>query len=322
MGGEGTGEGMFKMSSMSSPPHPAPLSGCAGARGKPIVWTRRSVLAATTLLPLATQAGDNPEGLIELIEKRADGRLGVSVLDMHTGRRIAYRGDERFPMCSTFKLLMVARVLQRIDRGEEKLSRWITYRKADLLEYAPVTREHVGEGGMKLEGLAAATIEWSDNTAANLLLDTIGGPRGYTNFARSLDDTVTRLDRNEPALNTSIPGDPRDTTSPDAMADDLKRVLLGNVLSEESRKRLTGWMIACKTADRRIRAGLPKSWKSGDKTGTGRNGSTNDIAIIWPPGRKPVLMTVYYTQSKADTPAREAVIADVARIVGKIIRPV
>ena len=280
-----------------------------------VLWTRRGVLASGVMLPLAAQAGDNPAGLIELIEKRAGGRLGVAAIDTATGKRIGWRADERFPMCSTFKALMVACVLHKVDRGQERLDRLVSYGKADLLDYAPVARAHVGKGGMKLSELAAAVIELSDNTAANLLLDSIGGPAGYTRFARTIGDTHTRLDRNEPALNTSIPGDVRDTTTPSAMAEDLNRVLLGDVLSPASRKLLTGWMIGCKTAGNRIPAGLPKGWISGNKTGTGQNGSTNDIAIVWPPGRKPMLLSVYYTGSKADMKARETVLADVARIV-------
>jgi beta-lactamase class A len=286
------------------------------------MWTRRSILAAVPSLPLAAYAGDNPEGLIAQIEKRAGGRLGVAALDTETGRRIAWRADERFPMCSTFKLLMVARVIEKVDAGNEMLGRRIAY-DASLFPdegfYAPVTRAHLKDGGMTMADLCAAAIESSDNGAANLLLASIGGPAGYTRFARSLGDAMTRLDRTEPTLNTAVPGDPRDTTTPRAMTDDLNRVLLGDVLTATSRKRLTDWMIACRTADNRIRAGIPKGWKSGNKTGTGRNGSTNDIAIIWPPARKPILMAVYYTGSNAELAAREAVLADVARIVTKTL---
>jgi beta-lactamase class A len=279
------------------------------------LWTRRGLIAGATMAPLAAWAGDNPEGLIAAIEKRAGGRLGVSVFDTKTGRRIGHRADERFPMCSTFKLLLVARVLQRVDAGQEKLGRRIEYGKADLLDYAPAAREHIGEGGMTVKDMAAATIELSDNTCANKLLASIGGPEGYTRYARSLGDAITRLDRSEPALNTSVPGDPRDTTTPNAMTNDLRRVLLGNALSGPSRTRLIEWLIACKTAAARTPAGLPKGWKSGNKTGTGENGSTNDIAIVWLPGRKPILLSVYYTGSTAPSRAREAVIADVARVV-------
>jgi beta-lactamase class A len=282
------------------------------------MWSRRSVIAAVSSLPFAAHAGDNPEGLIAAIEKRAGGRLGVSVFDTQSGQRIRHRAGERFPMCSTFKLLLVAAVLDRIENGLEQDSTWLTYTKADLLDFAPVTSAHVAQGGMAVRDLMAAAIEYSDNTAANLLLKQIGGPSKWTGFARWLGDKVSRLDRNEPSLNTSIPGDPRDTTSPDAMLEDMRR-LTGGRHGEVQNYALIPLMLACKTADHRIRAGLPKGWRSGNKTGTGSNGSTNDIAIIWPPHRKPLFMTLYYTESKLDMPKREAVLADVARIVSKTL---
>ncbi|MBV9992472.1 MAG: class A beta-lactamase [Alphaproteobacteria bacterium] len=293
------------------------------------MWTRRGVIAGAAVGPLvgslsfagllsfAARAGDNPAGLIQAIEARAGGRLGVAALDTQTGRRIAWRDGERFPMCSTFKLLLVTRVLAKADKGQERLDRWVKYGKDDLLDYAPVAREHLAQGGMTVKDLAEAAIVWSDNTCANLLLAADGGPAGVTAQARALGDPVTRLDRNEPTLNTAIPGDPRDTTAPAAMLDDMDRVLLGDALSESSREMLTGWMIACRTAPRRIGAGLPSGWKRGHKTGTGANGSTNDIAICWPPGRKPILLTVYFTGSSAGDDEREAAIADVARIVSE-----
>jgi beta-lactamase class A len=166
-----------------------------------------------------------------------------------------------------------------------------------------------------VKDLAEASIVWSDNTCANLLLATIGGPKGVTELARALGDQVTRLDRTEPTLNMIAPGDPRDTTSPSAMLEDMNRILLGDALSEASRMQLTEWMIASRPGPNRIGAGLPSGWKRGHKTGTGMGGTTNDIAIAWPPGRKPILLTVYYTGAKARDADLEAAIADVARIV-------
>ena len=175
-------------------------------------------------------------------------------------------------MCSTFKVLAVAAVLKRVDEKKEKLDRFVPYSEAQLLEYAPVTRQHVKEGGMTLDALCAAAITQSDNTAANLLLETIGGPKGWTEFARSLGDNSSRLDRMEPDLNTAtIAGDDRDTTTPAAMAADLQRLFTSDVLSEESRTRLENWMIANETGSKMIRASVPADWKVGDKTG--RNGN-------------------------------------------------
>lgn len=278
------------------------------------MWTRRGLIVGGALLPLAALAGDNPEGLIAEIEKRAGGRLGVAALDMQTGRRIRHRAGERFAMCSTFKLLLVAAIYNKIDNGLEQAQTLIRYGEADLLDYAPVTRAHVAQGTMTIADLAAAAIVTSDNTAANLLLASLGGPGAVTGYARWLGDDVTRLDRNEPSLNTAIPGDSRDTTTPDAMLADLERLTTGKGRGVQSAV-LNPLLLACKTADNRIRAGLPKGWKSGNKTGTGENGATNDVAIVWPPGRAPLLMAVYFAESKLALSAREAVIADVARIV-------
>src|SRR6185312_11277197 len=161
--------------------------------------------------------------------------------------------------------------LKRVDEGQERLDRTIAFGPSDLLEYAPISKTHVAEGGMTLAEACAAAIDWSDNTAANLILQTIGGPQGYTRFARSLGDEVTRLDRNEPGLNECAPGDERDTTSPRAMAGDMRKVLMGDALSEASRRQLEAWLIDDKVGAKRLRAGLPPSWGIGDKTGSGEH---------------------------------------------------
>ena len=196
-------------------------------------------------------------------------------------------------MCSTFKFLAAAAVLKRVDEGKEKLDRFVRYDAKDILEYAPVTKAHLKDGGMTLGALCAAAIEQSDNTAGNLLLDAIGGPAGLTNFARSLVTMMTRLDRKEPELNSAIPGDERDTTTPAAMCSDMQRLLLSDVLSESSRHLLEDWLRRNETGALMIRAGVPKDWSVGDKTGRGANGATNDIAILRPPGRAPILVAIY-----------------------------
>ncbi|HEY2071693.1 MAG TPA: class A beta-lactamase [Rhizomicrobium sp.] len=279
--------------------------------------SRRHLIATAALLPLANTAwaGDNPEGLIAAIERRAGCRLGVSALDTGTGHRIHHRADERFRMCSTFKTLAAAAILSRVDRGLEHLDRFVPYGQADLFSYAPVTRAHVDEGGLQLGDLLAAAVSQSDNGAANLILTALGGPAAVTAYARALGDKVTRLDRTELALNTGAPDDPRDTTSPNAMLGDINVLLLGRALSDASRAKLTGWMKACTTAATRIPAGLPRGWTSGDKTGTSGDGTTNDVAIIWPPQRKPILLAAYSMGSTTPQAAQDAVIADVARVV-------
>jgi beta-lactamase class A len=218
-------------------------------------------------------------------------------------------------MCSTFKFLAAAAVLKRVDENKEKLDRFVPYAAKDILEYAPITKAHLGEGGMTLGALCAAAIEQSDNTAGNLLLDAIGGPSGLTNFARNLGDSTTRLDRKEPELNSVNPGDERDTTTPAAMLACMRQLLVGTTLSPSSCQQLQAWLQANETGAAMIRAGVPKDWLVGDKTGRGASGATNDIAMMRPPGRAPILLTIYSMGSTATPPDRAAAIAEVAKIV-------
>ncbi|HSU99979.1 MAG TPA: class A beta-lactamase [Roseiarcus sp.] len=290
--------------------------------------SRRSFLAslAIAMAPLRTLAAPQAEERLNLatqqlaeIEAREGGRLGVFVRDTSSGATVEHRADERFPMCSTFKLLAAAAVLKRMDGGAERLDRRIPYGPGDLLEYAPIAKAHVADGAMTVADLCAAAIDWSDNTAANLILQTIGGPSGYTRFVRSLGDSVTRLDRNEPTLNEATPGDPRDTTAPRAMADDMQKVLLGDALSEGSRRQLQTWLVNDKVGDKRLRAGLPPSWRVGDKTGSGERGSTNTIAILWPPEHAPLIATVYYTGSSAPMDARNAIHKEIGALIARTL---
>ena len=247
------------------------------------------------------------------IEAGVGGRLGVAVLDTATGELAGQRLDERFPMCSTFKALAAALVLARVDAGAERLDRRIVVKHADLLEWAPVTSKRVGGAGMTMAELCEAAITVSDNTAANLLLASAGGPAGVTAFARKLGDDVTRLDRTEPTLNEAVPGDPRDTSTPRAMAGTLRRLMLGDALSDKGRAQLVQWMTANTTGGQRLRAGVPSGWRVADKTGTGRLGSTNDVGVLWPPRRAPLVVVTYLTGTRAPAAAREAALADVAR---------
>ncbi|MFV0280851.1 MAG: class A beta-lactamase [Rhodoblastus sp.] len=258
-------------------------------------------------------ARESAERAIAGVERRLGARLGVTMLDTGTGARIAYRADERFPLTSTFKFLAAAAVLAKTDAGGDTLERRVRFEKSDLVAYSPVTEKHVGDKGMTLAEICEAAITLSDNSAGNFMLGAIGGPAGLTRFARTLGDTLTRLDWIETDLNEARPGDPRDTTSPAAMLANLEKLLLGNALSPASRQRLTDWMVANKTGDARLRAGLPKDWRIGDKTGAGGHGSNNDIAILWPPGRKPVLIAAYLTECARSMDERNAALAEVAR---------
>jgi beta-lactamase class A len=255
----------------------------------------RETSAPTTTSPSVT-SDPTPDRDLADLETYVGGRLGVFALDTASGRTLAHRADERFAMCSTFKWVLAAAVLARVDRGELAIDQRIPYGKADLLDHCPVTGEHVAEGALALERMARAAVTVSDNGAANLLLAQVGGPAGLTAFVRQAGDSVTRLDRNEGALNSNVPGDPRDTTSPRAMVGLQKAILCGDVLAPASRERLLAWMKACETGKDRLRAGFPADWTVGDKTGTGENMAVNDLAIAIPPGRAPVLVAVYTSE--------------------------
>lgn len=265
---------------------------------------------------LASTASQQLINEIKRLESESGGRLGVCVLETATNTRQVHRGDERFPMCSTFKVLAAAATLARVDAGKEQLTRRLTFDASALVANSPVTEKRVGGDGMTLVEICDAAVTRSDNTAANLLLAGIGGPPGLTAFARGLGDQVTRLDRDEPSLNQAVPGDPRDTTTPNAMASNLQALILGTTaLSAASREQLTAWLIANKTGDTRLRAGLAKDWRVGDKTGAGERGTTNDVAVVWPPNRAPIVIAVYLTGATVSTARQNATVASVARAV-------
>lgn len=294
---------------------------------------RRQVLTALSALPALSLAGPATSAAtarltsgisrsMAALEARSGGRLGVAVLDTHTGKTFAHRADERFALCSTFKALVAGLVLKRVDQGLERLDRRIVYGKSVLVAHSPATEKHVREG-MTVGALCEATVTLSDNAAANVLLYTFGGPPALTTFLRGLGDKVTRLDGYEPELNIVRPGEIHDTTSPAAMLATLRTLTLGQTLSPASRQQLIAWLVANQTGDKRLRAGLPSGkgaagWKVGDKTGSwgdDKIGTTNDIAVIWPPGRQPLLITAYLSRSTLDNDGRNAVIAEVARAV-------
>jgi beta-lactamase class A len=281
---------------------------------------RRMVLAGlmASALPGVLRAGGPSGGLdgqIAAIESEAGGRLGIAVMDEAGRTLMTYRAEERFPMCSTFKVLAAAAVLAKVDMGRLALQDRVSYGEADLLGHAPDTRAHVEQGWMSLGDLCAAAIRSSDNTAGNLVLRTIGGPQAVTAFARSLGDRVTRLDRTEPSLNSAIPGDPRDTTTPAAMAGDLRRLFAGGALSPPSALQLEAWMIASTTGAMKLRAGLPKDWGIGDKTGAGENGVSNTIAVLRPPGRVALFAAVYLAEAAVPVEGRDRVHRQVAELI-------
>jgi beta-lactamase class A len=287
--------------------------------------TRRNFLALGALaLPGSPRSrpaafAGLPAALAQL-ERTSGGRVGVSVLDTATGERSGRRAHERFPMCSTFKFLLASAVLRRADRREETLERAVAVPRAPLLPNSPLTEPHAG-GEMSVGELCHAALTRSDNTAANLLLESIGGPTALTQFARSIGDPVTRLDRTEIALNEARAGDPRDSTSPAAMAGDLQSVLLGEVLSQSSRSRLTLWMEASVTGLEWLRAKMPEGWRAADKTGANGADTTNDIAVLWPAGGVPAIVAAYITGCAGPESKRAAMLAEIGRLVRESIAP-
>lgn len=248
------------------------------------------------------------------LESSVGGRLGVCAIDTASGRVIAHRADERFPFCSTFKAMLSAAVLAQSVGRPALLQQRVTYTRADLVNYSPVSEKHVGEG-MTVAALCEAAIQYSDNSAANLLMKLLGGPSAVTAYARSIGDDTFRLDRWETELNTALPGDLRDTTTPAAMAASMRVLMVGDALPAAQRAQLVAWMRGNKVGDKRLRAGVPAGWTVGDKTGTGDYGTTNDAGVVWSPSRVPIAVAVYYTQARADARSKDDVIASVARIV-------
>jgi beta-lactamase class A len=266
------------------------------------------------------QEADTPAGL-RALEARAGGRVGVYVLDTGTGRAVGHREDERFAMCSTFKLPLAAVILREADAGRVALDEQIRFSAQDMVSFAPVTGRHVAEGRMTVAALAEAAQVTSDNVAANLLLQRLGGPAAFTAMLRATGDVATRLDRPEPMVNLVVAGDERDTTTPRAMATTMSKFLAGDLLSRASRDRLLAWMEATATGAKRIRAGLPAGWRAGDKTGTGMADAMtdkyNDVAIAWPPGRPPLLIAAYFDSARRSQEMRDEdqeVLADVGRL--------
>ena len=281
-------------------------------------WIRNALSSALALGMFRNSAlagtAEVPDRLAAL-ERKHGGRLGVAILDTESGRHLMHRANERFLMCSTFKLLLVSLLLERVDAGKERLDRRIVFGKDALLEYAPVTRQHVGKDGLTVGELCAAAITLSDNTASDLLLHAVGGPAEVTAHARDLGDAITRLDRLEPELNRS--DGEHDTTSPLAMLGDLRALILGDALSPASRGKMIDWMIGCETGLQSVRAGLPHGWRVGDKTGQGAH-ENNDVVIAWPTGRRPVLISAYYQHDALAADQRKAVLAEVGCIAAKI----
>jgi beta-lactamase class A len=283
---------------------------------------RRSLLLAMVALPFSIKSfavrRDTPLSKIQTalakLETDSGVRLGLSFINSFNNTQVHYRSDERFPLCGTYKVVLVAAVFKRSMKDDGLLQQRLHYHQNDLVSYSPITEKYTDQG-MTIYELCVAAIQYSDNGAANLLLKVIGGPTALTAFTRAIGDKSFRLDRREPELNSAVPHDLQDTTTPMAMANTLKAITLGNVLSKPLRERFQQLLIGNTTGMKSIRAGIPFGWTVGDKTGSGAYGTTNDIAVIWPSNKAPLILTVYVTHNDEQAPARQDIIASATRII-------
>jgi beta-lactamase class A len=283
-----------------------------------MVWMNRRDILCSSLALLASPALAQraPFAALRDYEVESGGHIGVYAKNLKTDAEIRWRAHERFVMCSSFKASLAASILAHVDRGQARMDETIAFGPADLMEWAPAAKLNVAKGAMSVAAMCEAAVELSDNTCANALLARFGGPAAVTAFWRSIGDTVSRLDHNEPELNRTSPGRPEDTTTPAAMAGNLQKLILGNVLSPDSRKQLTDWMLGCKTGDNRLRAGLPKDWKIGDKTGNNGKDAAGDIAVTWTTQGEPVVICAY-TRGGAPTSSQiDDVFAQIGRYIG------
>lgn len=292
------------------------------SRRQAIAGALLAIPAVSAMAGMARAAsGGTPQEQLAELEARHKGRIGVAMHNLATNARLGHRADERFLMCSTFKALLAGHILARVDRKEEALDRRIIVKKSDLVDWAPVVEKRVGGKGITIAELCEATITLSDNAAANLLLGASGGPKAVTAFLRGLGDDVTRLDRTEPTLNYhETPDDERDTTTPVAMTETLRKLVFTEVLSPRSKAQLAAWLVMNKTGDTRLRAGFPADWMTGDKTGTNgdKAGNANDVAVAWSPNRGAIVVSAFVEMPGISGDERNALIAEIGRIAAAV----
>lgn len=291
--------------------------------------SRRSLLLAAVTIPfsavcmplLANTKPSNRTSMqkkLAALEKSSGGRLGISAIDTGNDALFQYRAEERFAMCCTFKVMVAAAMLKQSEADESLLQQIVNYSQSDLVPYSPVAQNHINDG-LSIGELCKAMLTYSDNTAANILMKLLGGPEAVTKFARSIGDDAFRLNRWEPELNSAVPDDDRDTTTPYAMQQSLRKLALGNALAQPQRELLQEWLKANTTGANGIKAGVPENWTVGDKTGSGAYGVTNDIAVIWRPDGKPIVMTIYFRRNSPDATAKKELIASATRILVDMI---
>ncbi len=292
------------------------------SRRQAIAGALLAIPAVSAMAGMAGAAsGGTPQEQLAELEARHKGRIGVAIHNLATNARLGHRADERFLMCSTFKALLAGHILARVDRKEEALDRRIVVKKSDLIDWAPVVEKRVGGKGITIAELCEATITLSDNAAANLLLGASGGPKAVTAFLRGLGDDITRLDRTEPTLNYhETPDDERDTTTPVAMTETLRKLIFTDALSPRSKAQLAAWLVMNKTGDTRLRAGFSADWMTGDKTGTNgdKAGNANDVAVAWSPNRGAIVVSAFVEMPDISGDERNALIAEIGRIAATV----
>jgi beta-lactamase class A len=290
-----------------------------------LIWTSGAFVSARASNDLAAEAPGAPSlsaadariAGISAYESSSGGHIGLYAENIRTGAKLSWRADERFVMCSTFKASLAACILSRVDRGRDDLDQVIHFGAADMHDwYAPVAQANMARGFLSIKEMCKAAVEQSDNTCANLLLSRIGGPPALTAFWRNIGDRVTRLDDAEPLLNRTPPGGTRDTTTPAAMANTLRRLVLGRILSQASRTLFTAWLVGCQTGADRLRAGLPGNWVIGDKTGSNGKDAAGDIAVAWPKADVPIVMSVYTRGGSPSSEQLESAFAGIGRFIG------
>ncbi|MGF1778444.1 GMA family class A beta-lactamase [Vibrio nomapromontoriensis] len=274
---------------------------------------KKSILLLSCLFISFLSTASTLNDSIYSIEQSTSGRIGVSVLDSND-QQWHYKGDERFPMMSTFKTLACAKMLQDSDRGILDIDKTAPVKSDELIAWSPITEKMVGSL-ITIENACEATMKTSDNTAANIVLQHIGGPQGVTNFLRLAGDEVTQLDRFEPELNQAKVDDPRDTTAPNAMNKTLHHILFEDVLAQNSKKQLKAWMQGNTVSDSLLRSILPEGWSIADRSGAGANGSRGITAAIWNDEREPLIISIYLTQTNLSMSERNKVINEIGKAI-------
>lgn len=287
-----------------------PLLGACGAQ---------TPAPAPSTPPVPSKPAPVSDAPLKDLETKYGARLGLVAINTATGQTLVHRQDERFPMLSTFKAYAAAALLHEHPLSSGYFAKVIKFGKADILPNSPVSSTRVATG-MTVAELCEATITKSDNTAGNQILKLLGGPGAVTKFARSIGDPMTRLDRWEPDLNTAIPGDERDTTTPAAYANAYRALVLGDALAAPERDQFKKWLLATVTGGKRLRAGLPANWTTADKTGTGDYGTANDVAITWTDHGTPIVIAALSGKPAPDAKPDEALIADAAKVVAASLR--